>query len=76
MADAWAGTASSLHDVPSPKGGATVPEDDENRDLPTTDHPLHGPRKPATMPIIIAIVIALVFVGLWVAGLGFLGDRM
>jgi hypothetical protein len=33
---------------------------EEERDLPTTNHPLHGPRRPLVKPIVAVIALVVV----------------
>ncbi len=35
---------------------------EEERDLPTTNHPLHGPRRPLAKPIVAVIALVVVVV--------------
>lgn len=52
--------------------GSSRNDDDEQR-LPTTNHPLHGPRKPALGPavltvLVVGVVVLLLYLGFLFSG--------
>jgi hypothetical protein len=51
-----------------------VPDDNEKPDVPSTDQPLHGPRRRTTGPLLLVLAVIGVLIVLYAAGVAFLVD--
>lgn len=49
------------------------PHEDDEPELPTSDHPLHGPRKPALGPAVMTVLVIGAVVLLLYLGFLFIG---